>query len=86
MFFFISQHSVAPSTSQTSISVYESSNDFESSQYGGIFFTHDLNSITSNNNNASFDETVTKTCAENTGDYVTVEQCQDFGGVRYIVK
>ena len=67
--------------------VYDSSYDFEASQYGGIFFTHDTASITSNDGGASFDETVVKQCMDNTntGDYTTEEQCQAFGGIGYVI-
>ena len=66
--------------------VYDSSYDFEASQYGGIFFTHDTASVISNDGGILFDETVVKQCMENPGDYTTEEQCLDFGGIGYIIK
>lgn len=69
---------------ETSKSVFESYK-FDASQYGGIFFTHDKNSrITSNG--STFDETVIESCAENSGNYTTVDQCKQFGGIGFIIK
>mmetsp|Transcript_30651 Transcript_30651/g.64872 ORF Transcript_30651/g.64872 Transcript_30651/m.64872 type:complete len:1373 (-) Transcript_30651:2144-6262(-) len=64
-------------------SVFELSDEFDASMYGGIFFTHDDQSVTSNG--STFDETVTESCSENTGSYMAAGQCANFGGVGYIV-
>jgi len=51
---------------------------------GGIFFTHDETSVTSNDG-STFDETVVESCVGNKGTYMEVEQCEDFGGIGYII-
>ena len=69
---------------QSSKSVYDASYDFDASMYGGVFFTHDENSVTSFG--PTYDETVTTSCAENTGNYTTSDQCNQFSGIGYIIK
>ncbi|KAL7554951.1 hypothetical protein ACHAWF_018531 [Thalassiosira exigua] len=67
----------------STLTVFETSHLYEASMYGSIFFTHDEKSTTSNNR--TFDETVIGSCSDNTGNYITAEQCRDFGGIGYIV-
>lgn len=68
------------------MSVSDTSNDFDGSLYGSIFFTHDEMSVISNNGSSTYDEAVTASCLENTGDDVSEEQCERFRGIGYIVK
>ena len=70
---------------QSSKSVFNTSYDYDASQYGAVFFTHDEDSVTSNNG-STFDDNVIQSCAESPGSYTTAEQCEDFGGIGYIVK
>ncbi len=73
--------SEVPSTSK---SVHNMSDDFGASLYGGIFFTHEEGSITTNG--TSFDDLVVDSCLTKPGSYRTAEQCANFGGIGYIVK
>jgi len=70
--------------SSSTKSVFSASYDFDASLYGGVFFTHDEMSVTSNNG-STFDETVIKSCVKNPGSYMTMDQCLNFGGNGYIV-
>ena len=70
-----------PSTSR---SVHDMADDYGASLYGGIFFTHDEGSITSNG--STFDDIVVDSCLGKTGTYRSAEQCANFGGIGYIVK
>jgi len=69
-----------PSTSQN---VYNLSDDYAASLYGGIFFTHDEGSKTTSE--STFDDAVVSSCSGKPGSYSTPEQCANFGGVGYIV-
>lgn len=70
----------------SSISVFETSQALGSgaSVYGGIFFTHDEKSVTSSDG-STFDQAVIESCTENTGSYMTEEECVEFGGIGYII-
>jgi hypothetical protein len=68
----------------TSLSVHNTSDDFGASLYGGIFFTHEEGSITTNG--SAYDDIVLDSCLSKPGSYRTVEQCANFGGIGYIVK
>jgi hypothetical protein len=68
----------------TSMRVHNMSDDFGASLYGGIFFTHEEGSITSNG--STFDDIVVKSCLRKTGSYRTPGQCTNLGGFGYIVK
>ena len=69
-----------PSTSQN---VYNLSDDYAASLYGGIFFTHDEGSKTTSG--STFDDAVVRSCSGKPGSYRTPEQCANFGGIGYIV-
>lgn len=67
----------------TSMYVHNMSDDFGASLYGGIFFTREESSTTTNG--SSFNDIAVNACRSKTNSYRTAEQCADFGGVGYIV-
>ena len=69
----------------SSYAVLDSSTAYAASQYGGIFFTHDTLSYIAPNG-SSFDDAVIASCQQNTGNYTTVDQCNDNKGIGYIIK
>lgn len=71
--------------SQSSLFILEQSADvFEASQYGAIFFNHELNSTTESG--AVYAETVAESCANNSEGYLGDSQCGLYGsGIGYTV-
>ena len=69
---------------QTSLFLLSRSFSLTASMYGGLFFTHDMASVTKSN--LSFGETISELCANSTGDYMQESECDLYGtGIGYTV-
>lgn len=75
---------------KSSISLYNSSSIFAASQYGAIWYTHELGStIVNGSSNKTFVETVKSQCVTyaNLGlNYTTAEDCDRFRGLGYVIQ
>jgi ATP-binding cassette subfamily A (ABC1) protein 1 len=61
--------------------------DLAASQYGGIYYTHDsMSSITVNGSSVPYSEAVVTECLANLGDFVSEEECNNYGGIGYLVR
>jgi ATP-binding cassette subfamily A (ABC1) protein 3 len=69
---------------EASLSLFNSSTVFPASQYGAIFYKHEVGSVT--DSNIAYNESVFSQCVANTVNYTNVEDCGRFGGVGYIIQ
>ena len=59
------------------------SNLSDASQYGAIFFSHELNSII--NGGRLYGEHTVNQCRNFTGDYMQSDDCQRYKGIGYVI-
>ena len=77
---------------QSSLSLYDTSNIYEASQYGSIWYTRDLSSEIvgddGNSTGASFSNETKEQCEllAPVLDYITPEECTNFQGIGYVVQ
>lgn len=74
------------SVSQSSRSIYATSESYGASQYGALFFTHDRTSVLDDFRNSLYREAVDETCRSRSGNYTTSEVCDDYQGIGYVIQ
>lgn len=74
------------SVSQSSRSIYDTSQSYGSSQFGALFFTHDRSSILDDFQNSLYSDAVDEACRSRTGNYTSTESCDDFNGIGYVIQ
>lgn len=71
--------------SQSSVSLYNTSNIYSASQYGAIWYTHELASTL--DDGSFYNDTVVAECISNTAtaNYTSIANCASFGGIGYVL-
>jgi len=70
--------------SQASHSLAATSNLYAASQYGAIFFSHELDSMV--DGGTSYNATVVSACERRSGNYTSSRSCEVFGGIGYVIQ
>ena len=58
---------------------------YAATQYGGIFYSHDPNSVIVGEG-VNYTDKVLSQCVVNAGNYTNASACQSFGGIGYIIR
>jgi hypothetical protein len=67
-----------------SLSLDESRNQYLASQYGAVFYTHELDSVLSSNGTL-YSDAVEEQCLSSEGNYTSAAVCERFKGVGYTI-
>ena len=69
---------------ESSLALNASRNDYIASQYGAVWFSHEVNSIL--NDGSLYGNTTVEECLSNPGNYTSEAVCQRFGGIGYTIQ
>jgi hypothetical protein len=74
------------SVSQSSRSLYDTSESYGATQYGALFFTHDRSSVLDDFQSSLYSDAVVEVCRSRNGNYTSIENCNDYQGIGYVVQ